>query len=185
MHPKLIVIIIVGLLLITMAAVGTVTYVVVEQNRAVDEYTAQIDDLWELYGSMVTAYDEVYVDLDVAQDNLDKIERELEISGWMEVEATAYSIDDAAQGTTHINALGWDLTDERFSSIPQVAVDAAVIPLNSFIEIKGIGIYYTADTGGLVLGSRIDILMPTKQMAVDFGRQDVLVRVLERGISIK
>jgi len=185
MHPKLLAAMITALVIITIASVGTVTFSVINQTTEVNSYIQQVDDLWELYGDMVKSYNEVYDDYTKAKADYDKLTEEMSASGWIKVEATAYSINDIEQGTTDVNALGWDLTDIRFCNIPQVAVDSNVIPLNSIVEIKGMGIYYAADTGGDIKGKRIDILMATKKGAKDFGRQDVFIRILDKGFTIR
>ena len=185
MHPKVIQVIVVVIAVIALISVGSVIYMVSEQNMAVASYTQQVEDLWELYGDMVERYDEAWTDYTKAQADYDELSRELNASEWMEMEATAYTIDDASQGTNNINALGWDLHDARSTAIPQVAVDPNIIPLNSFIEIKGMGMYVASDTGGLINGYRVDILMPDKGMAMEFGRQCVYVRVVDKGITIK
>jgi len=65
-----------------------------------------------------------------------------------------------------------------------VAADPQVLPLGSVIEVVAgtySGIYTVMDTGGLVKGHIIDIYMPDYEEAVQFGRQNVKVRVLRRG----
>jgi len=63
-----------------------------------------------------------------------------------------------------------------------VAVDKREIPLWSTLEIRladGYTFYAIAlDSGGLIKGRKIDVLMPRLKDAWDFGRQDVKVRIL-------
>jgi 3D (Asp-Asp-Asp) domain-containing protein len=43
----------------------------------------------------------------------------------------------------------------------EVAVDPHVIPLGSYVEIAGYGVFRAEDTGGLIVGRRVDIWFPT------------------------
>ena len=50
------------------------------------------------------------------------------------------------------------------------AVDKIVIPLGSWIQYNG-EIYWAKDVGGQIKGNHIDILMPTHEIARQFGRK--------------
>lgn len=87
---------------------------------------------------------------------------------WME--ATAYyPTDGSAHGLT---ALG----------IPArqgiVAVDPAVIPLGTRLYIPGYGVALAADTGGDIVGDRIDLCMEDYGATWQFGRRPVKVYIL-------
>lgn len=58
-----------------------------------------------------------------------------------------------------------------------VAVDPRVIPLGSRVEIDG-RVYYAEDVGGAIKGHRIDIFMPSRAEALEYGRRMVEVTVL-------
>ncbi|WP_010631351.1 3D domain-containing protein [Sporolactobacillus vineae] len=76
---------------------------------------------------------------------------------------------------------GRSATGVDFSSNPGakvIAVDPGVIPLGSRVNIPGYGVYIAADTGGSIKGNRIDIHLPTKAAALNFGRQTLTVQVL-------
>lgn len=76
---------------------------------------------------------------------------------------------------------GRSATGTNFSSNPGakvIAVDPGVIPLGSRVNIPGFGVYIAADTGGNIKGNRIDIHVPTKAAALNFGRKTLTVRVL-------
>ena len=62
-----------------------------------------------------------------------------------------------------------------------VAVDPGVIPLGSRVRIAGLpGIYRAEDTGGGIRGAHLDVYIPTRAAALQFGyRKSVLVEVLE------
>ena len=48
------------------------------------------------------------------------------------------------------------------------AVDPGIIPLGSKIRYNG-KVYYAVDTGGLIKGKKIDILLPAHELTVKFG----------------
>ena len=59
------------------------------------------------------------------------------------------------------------------------AVDPDVIPLGTRLFIPGYGEAIAADTGGAIVGNKIDLVMDSYGEAIDFGRQDVTVYVLD------
>ena len=60
-----------------------------------------------------------------------------------------------------------------------VAVDPDVIPLGTRLYIPGYGLAVAADTGGAIVGSKIDLCMEDYTSAINFGRRDVQVYVLD------
>lgn len=60
-----------------------------------------------------------------------------------------------------------------------VAVDPNVIPLGTRLFIPGYGEAVAADTGGAIVGDRIDLCMEDYGEAMDFGRRDVQVYILK------
>ncbi len=83
----------------------------------------------------------------------------------MMVIATAYT----AGGQT---ATGWA------AQPGVVAVDPSVIPLGSKLYIPGRGVVYAEDTGGAIVGNRIDICMNGDAEAMDWGVKTITVYVL-------
>ena len=61
-----------------------------------------------------------------------------------------------------------------------IAVDPAVIPYGSTVEIVGVGEFTAEDTGGAIRGNRCDIFMADRGDAVRWGRQTVEVRIVDR-----
>ena len=59
-----------------------------------------------------------------------------------------------------------------------VAVDPDVIPLGTRLYIPGYGEAIAADTGGAIIGHKIDLCMESYHEAIQFGRRDVTVYVL-------
>lgn len=59
-----------------------------------------------------------------------------------------------------------------------VAVDPDVIPLGTRLYIPGYGEAIAADTGGAIVGNKIDLCMEDYGEAMEFGRRDITVYVL-------
>ncbi|MGZ4282050.1 MAG: 3D domain-containing protein [Gaiellaceae bacterium] len=78
------------------------------------------------------------------------------------VSATGYSL----HGHTATGApVGWGV----------VAVDPSVIPLGTRMSIPGYGSGIAADTGGAIVGNRIDLWFPTVAQAEAWGRRTVTI----------
>lgn len=59
-----------------------------------------------------------------------------------------------------------------------IAVDPRVIPLGSKVYIDGYGYAIAADTGGAIVGNRIDLFFPSKTDAQNWGMRPVTVHIL-------
>ena len=63
-----------------------------------------------------------------------------------------------------------------------VAADRRVLPLGTKVRVKNAGrysgVYRVEDTGGAIRGRKIDIYMPSRGAAQQFGRRAVKVEVL-------
>ncbi|HET9342721.1 MAG TPA: 3D domain-containing protein [Candidatus Eremiobacteraceae bacterium] len=88
--------------------------------------------------------------------------------------ATAYTADTATAAPTGYTATGI-LAQEGV-----VAVDPRVIPLGTKLFVPGYGIALAADTGGAIVGNRIDLCMDSYSRAMEFGRRPVQVYILKR-----
>jgi uncharacterized protein YabE (DUF348 family) len=60
-----------------------------------------------------------------------------------------------------------------------VAVDPRVIPLGTRLYVEGYGESVALDTGGVILGERIDLYMPSWEEAVNWGVRNVVVYVMD------
>lgn len=60
-----------------------------------------------------------------------------------------------------------------------VAVDPSVIPLGSSLYIEGYGYGVAQDTGGAIVGNRIDLFFDSEGECVNFGVRDVEVTILD------
>jgi 3D (Asp-Asp-Asp) domain-containing protein len=92
----------------------------------------------------------------------------------MTMVATAYTAASASAYPTGYTATG----------VPAhrgvVAVDPRLIPLGTTVFVPGYGVAVAADTGGAIIGHRIDLCMDAYGEAVNFGRRTVQVYVLKR-----
>ena len=94
------------------------------------------------------------------------------------VEATAYT--PRCNGCSGITATGIDVRNSiTHNGKGIIATDPKVIPLGSIVIINNRK-YIAADTGGVIKGNKIDILMGTKSEALQFGRQNITVTVLPK-----
>ncbi len=94
------------------------------------------------------------------------------VGSWMTFQATGYSTQQPGL-STH-TALGINLLQN-----PRViAVDPNQIPLGSLVEVQGMGVYIAGDTGGAIKGRIIDIHFTTVRQALNWGRRNVNIRVI-------
>lgn len=85
----------------------------------------------------------------------------------MQMVATAYTAGSAGGGGT--TAIG------RRAGYGIVAVDPRIIPLGTKLYISGYGFAVAGDTGGAIVGHRIDLGFDSLRSAMLFGRRDVTV----------
>ena len=85
-------------------------------------------------------------------------------------EATAYTWGGGATGYTSVG-----LWPKRGI----VAVDPRVIPYYTRMFIPGYGMALAADTGGAIVGNRIDLFMDSLHECFQWGRRDVEIYILE------
>jgi 3D (Asp-Asp-Asp) domain-containing protein len=105
---------------------------------------------------------------------------EVEVSeiDWQYFTITAYTADDA--GCNNITAIGVDLDKAWVDYFTLVAIDPDVIPYGSTVYIDTEDEIIEAlavDTGGAIVGKRIDLLVESKEEAYRWG-----VRELRAGI---
>ncbi len=87
------------------------------------------------------------------------------------VDATAYSAYDPGNGS--YTARG------SFLRKGIIAVDPSVIPLGTRVYIPGYGEAIADDTGGAIVGNRIDIAFDSHEEAIYFGRQQLEIYIIE------
>lgn len=95
------------------------------------------------------------------------------------VESTAYSndvADNKAYGGRVLTATGHDVTDSiYYNGMRIIAVDPSIIPLGSKVHIQGVGDAIALDTGGRIKGHIVDLLVDSKQDAIQWGRRHIEV----------
>jgi 3D (Asp-Asp-Asp) domain-containing protein len=102
---------------------------------------------------------------------------------WATFEATAYVAD--CDGCSGITKTGYDVRNTVYTpeGLRVIAVDPVVIPLGSTVEIRlADGRTFKAkaiDVGGAINNYEIDILVDSYNKAIQFGRQEVGLRVLK------
>ena len=92
----------------------------------------------------------------------------------MTMVATAYTADSATAYPTGYTATG------MLARQGVVAVDPRVIPLGTTLFVPGYGLAIAADTGGAIIGNRIDLCMNSYGDAMSFGRQTVQVYIIKQ-----
>jgi uncharacterized protein YabE (DUF348 family) len=90
---------------------------------------------------------------------------------------TSESLDVVA--TAYSNPGGYTATGAP-AGYGDVAVDPSVIPLGTKLYIPGYGYGIANDTGGAIVGYRIDLCFDSVQQAWDYGRQTVRIYILGR-----
>ncbi len=91
------------------------------------------------------------------------------------VSATAYTAE--CDGCSGVTATGIDLLENPNMKV--IAVDPSVIPLGTRVHVEGYGEAIAGDTGGAIKGNKIDIHVPTKDEAYDWGVRTVDVTILD------
>ncbi|MCY9097578.1 LysM peptidoglycan-binding domain-containing protein [Bacillus inaquosorum] len=97
-----------------------------------------------------------------------------EASKELTVTATAYTANDG--GISGVTATGIDLNKNPNAKV--IAVDPNVIPLGSKVYVEGYGEATAADTGGAIKGNKIDVFVPNKSDASNWGVKTVNVKIL-------
>lgn len=88
----------------------------------------------------------------------------------MYVEASAYTVNcGSGSGMTSIGLVPYEGI---------VAVDPRVIPYYTKMYIPGYGIAMAGDTGGSIVGNKIDVFMSDWHRAMQWGRRDVEIYIL-------
>lgn len=93
----------------------------------------------------------------------------------MIVTATAYTAE--CDGCSGITFTGVNLLNDRQKKV--IAVDPNVIPLGSRVFVEGYGFATAEDIGSAIKGNRIDIHVPTKKEAYDWGVREVVITILD------
>lgn len=93
----------------------------------------------------------------------------------MTVKATAYTA--GCKGCSGITATGINLKKNPNAKV--ISVDPKQIPLGSKVWVEGYGEAIAGDTGGAMKGNKIDLHMPTKKKALNWGVRTVKIKVYQ------
>ncbi|EDL65776.1 hypothetical protein BSG1_16010 [Bacillus sp. SG-1] len=185
--------------LLTLITIGIYTlsvqaeeYTVIESEVTVENYhnIKEGDMLWEL----ASKQDEAVITVETRQElihngkevlvqkqseskenkaakdnNTDQVVKEVE------VKATAYTA--YCEGCIGITKTGVNLRANPDEKV--IAVDPAVIPLGSKVYVEGFGYATAEDTGSAIKGNRIDIFIPSREEALDYGVKSITVQIIE------
>jgi len=89
--------------------------------------------------------------------------------------STAYTA--SCNGCSGYTATGINLNANPNKKV--IAVDPNVIPLGSRVWVEGYGEAIAADTGGSIVGNKIDVHVPDQAAANSWGRRTVTVKILD------
>ncbi|MDG5789971.1 ubiquitin-like domain-containing protein [Evansella sp. AB-P1] len=103
---------------------------------------------------------------------------------WSSFIATKYTAF-CPTGCTGVTATGIDVSNTiTHNGNRVIATDPSVIPMYSLVEVRTPNETFVAqalDTGGAIQGNKIDILVNSRSEAMNFGIQNVQIRVIRRG----
>lgn len=91
----------------------------------------------------------------------------------IKVKATAYTA--SCKGCSGITYTGLNL--KKNPNIKAISVDPRIIPLGSKVYVPGYGMAIAADKGSAVKGNKIDVFIPNKQRALQWGNKTITVKV--------
>ncbi|WP_394138471.1 LysM peptidoglycan-binding domain-containing protein [Cytobacillus oceanisediminis] len=89
------------------------------------------------------------------------------------VKATAYTA--SCKGCSGITYTGINLKKNPNAKV--ISVDPKVIPLGSKVYVPGYGEAIAGDKGSAVRGNKIDVFIPNKQRALQWGSKTVTIKV--------
>lgn len=90
---------------------------------------------------------------------------------------TASAFTASCSGCSGYTATGLNLKANPNQKV--IAVDPSVIPLGTKVWVEGYGEAIAGDTGGNIKGNRIDVHVPNKSKATNWGVRNVQVKILD------
>ncbi|WP_042354055.1 3D domain-containing protein [Bacillus rubiinfantis] len=101
--------------------------------------------------------------------------KKLRVVKTITVKATAYTAN--CKRCSGITATGLNL--RKNPKLKVISVDPRVIKLGTKVYVQGYGYAVAADTGGAMKGNKIDVFIPSKAKALQWGRKTVKVKILK------
>ncbi|MCX2885886.1 3D domain-containing protein [Bacillus velezensis] len=99
----------------------------------------------------------------------------------IQVKLSAY-IAHCQEGCTGTTRTGVDVTQSiYYKGYRVIATDPSIIPLNSIVEVSIGGKTFKAiaiDTGGAIVGNKVDLLVATERDAINFGKQNGTISII-------
>lgn len=99
----------------------------------------------------------------------------LEVVKTLTVSASAYTAD--CKGCTGITKTGINL--KKNPDLKVIAVDPKVIKLGTKVWVEGYGVAVAGDIGGAIKGNKIDVFMKSRDVAFEWGRKNVTIKILK------
>lgn len=90
------------------------------------------------------------------------------------VNASAYTLN--FKNCTGITATGINLKKNPNQKV--ISVDPKVIKLGSKVYVPGYGYAIAGDTGGAIKGNKIDVFIPSQKAALQWGRKNIKIQIL-------
>lgn len=153
------------------------------------QYTVE-EEVYEIEEAIVYEEEyieeEVYVEPEIYEEVIETVEEVYEepvYTNGISFEATAYAIGGWAVPST-MTAMGTEISNTIYtaSGYRIIATDPNTIPMGTVVRVTySDGTTFLAqadDTGGMIVGNRIDILYDNVPDALAFGRQNVTVEFI-------
>lgn len=102
---------------------------------------------------------------------------------WVAVVATAYCPCEKCCGIwaeNRPNGIVYTASGAIAEEGVTIAADWSVYPPGTVILVEGLGEYIVQDRGGAIKGQKIDVYFESHEDALQFGRQEVKIKVIER-----
>lgn len=160
----------------------------VQFDKLVSDYSSLLDEKTSLskqYEILKNAHDtksaEYVQQVKELQEKLKNLEKPTVSRGSapptgkaLQMTATAYTA--YCKGCSGTTATGINLRENP--SLKVIAVDPKIIPLGSKVWVEGYGYAIAGDTGGAIKGNKVDLFMPNRQDALNWGRRTVTVKIV-------
>lgn len=109
---------------------------------------------------------------------------ETEPEEWIDAVATAYCSCEKCCGKWALNrpdGIVYTASGAIAQEGVTIAADWSLYPPGTVLYIEGIGERTVQDRGGVINGQKIDIYFESHEDALQFGRQDVRIRIVKEG----
>lgn len=113
-------------------------------------------------------------------------EPETEPEEWIDAVATAYCPCEKCCGKWALNrpdGIVYTASGAIAQEGVTIAADWSLYPPGTVLYIEGIGERTVQDRGGVINGQKIDIYFESHEDALQFGRQDIRIRIVKEGKS--